>query len=122
MYGSNNVAIGFNALAGNIDGSGNVAIGNHAIQSNKFGDFNIAIGHAAGYYIGDNHNYKLIIAAHEVNPGDLCDINAASGKAPLVYGDLKEYKLGIGVRSLHNYGTLQLSGDVTPSENKKYGL
>lgn len=122
LYGSNNIAIGFNALAGNVNGSGNVAIGNHAIQSNKFGDFNIALGHAAGYYIGDNQNYKLIIAAHEVDPGDLCDINAASGKAPLVYGDLKEYKFGIGVRSLHDHGTLQVSGDATPSENKKFGI
>lgn len=122
LYGSNNVAVGFNTLAGNLNGSGNVAVGNHALQSNKYGDFNIAIGHAAGYYYGDNYNYKLIIAAHEVDPGDLCDISVASGKAPLVYGDLKDYRFGIGVKSLHEYGTLQVSGDITPSQNKKFGL
>jgi len=122
LYGSNNVAVGFNALAGNVDGSGNVVIGNHGLQSNKFGDFNIAIGHAAGYYLGPNLNNKLVIASYAVDPGDLCDIVAASGKAPLIYGDLKDYKVGIAVKDLHDYGTLQVSGDIAPSENKKFGL
>ena len=122
LYGSNNVAIGFNALAGNIEGSGNVAIGNHVLQSNKFGDFNIAIGHAAGYYLGPNINNKLIIGSYAVDPGDLCDISPESGKPPLIYGDLKDYRIGIAVKDLHNYGTLQVSGDVTPFQSKKFGL
>ena len=122
LYGNDNIAIGFNTIAGNVDGSGNVAVGNYALRANKFGDLNIAIGHGAGYYLGENYNYKLIIAADPVQLDDLCEVSVESGKAPLVYGDLKEYKFGIAVKDLHDYGTLQVSGDVTPSENQKFGL
>lgn len=122
LYGNDNLAAGFNSLAGNIDGSGNIAIGNYTLRSNKYGDFNIAIGHGAGYYLTDNYNYKLIIASDPVQIDDLCEVSFASGKAPLVYGDLKDYRFGIAVKDLHEYGTLQISGDVTPSRNKSYGL
>ena len=122
LYGNDNIAVGFNTIAGNVNGSGNVAIGNYALRANKFGDFNIAIGHGAAYYLGNNYNYKLVIAADPVSIDDLCEVSVASGKAPLIYGDLKEYRLGIGVKDLHEYGTVQVSGDVTPSENKKFGI
>jgi len=117
LYGSDNVALGYVSLSSNIDGSGNVAIGNHTLQSNKNGDFNIAIGHGAGYYIGPNSNYKLYIAAHEVDFDELCDIPTNSGSAPLIYGDLKDLKLGIGVKSLHAYGNLQVSGGISPHQS-----
>lgn len=117
LYGSDNVALGYVSLSSNVDGSGNVAIGNHTLQSNKNGDFNIAIGHGAGYYIGPNSNYKLYIGAHEVNFDELCEIPANSGTAPLIYGDLKNLAMGVGVKTLHGFGNLQVSGGISPHQN-----
>ena len=118
LYGSENVAIGLNALAGNVTGSGNVGIGNYTLQSNKHGDFNIAIGNAAGYYVGENSNYKLYVASHPLTLEFLCDIDPASGTAPLIYGDLLSLKLGIGTKTLHDYGALQVNGSVSPVQSK----
>lgn len=118
LYGNENTAIGVNSLGGNVEGSGNVGLGNYTLQSNKQGDFNIAIGNGAGYYIGPNTNYKFYLASHPLTIEHLCDIQVNSGDAPLLYGDLLDLKLGIGVKTLHDYGTLQVSGSVSPSENK----
>lgn len=116
LYGDHNVGIGYNSLAGNINGSGNVGIGNHTLQSNKHGSFNIAIGHGAGHYIGQSQNYKLYIAAHEINPEVLCDPLIQSG-TPLIHGDLKYLRLGIGTKTLDSFGTLQVNGTITPTKN-----
>lgn len=122
LYGCDNVAVGFSSLAGNVSGSGNVGVGNYALRVNRFGDFNIAIGHGAGYYLSDDYSYKFIVGAYPIDINQLCEATVESGKPPLLYGDLKDYKLGIAVKDLHDYGTLQVSGDVTPSENTKFGL
>ena len=116
LYGDHNVGIGYNSLAGNIDGSGNVGIGNHTLQSNKHGSFNIAIGHGAGHYIGQSQDYKLYIAAHEIDPEALCDSNLESG-IPLIHGDLKYLRLGIGTKTLDSIGRLQVNGTITPTKN-----
>lgn len=115
LYGNENTAVGVNSLAGNVEGSGNVGIGNYTLQSNKHGDLNIAIGNGAGYYIGPNSSYKFYLASHPLTLEHLCDIQVNSGDAPLLYGDLLDLKLGIGVKTLHDYGTLQLNGNITPS-------
>ena len=128
LYGDYNVGVGYTALAGNVRGSGNIGLGSHTLQSNKNGDFNIAIGHGAGYYIGDypgnlgQNSYKLYIASTPINSDTTCDIEAGVGPAPLVYGDLKTLKFGIATKTLHDHGTLQVSGDVTPTETGKYNV
>ena len=128
LYGDYNVGVGYTALAGNVRGSGNIGLGSHTLQSNKNGDFNIAIGHGAGYYIGDypgnlgQNSYKLYIASTPITSDTTCDIEAGVGPAPLVYGDLKTLKFGIATKTLHDYGTLQVSGDVTPTESGKYNV
>lgn len=128
LYGNDNTAVGYRALAGNINGSGNVGIGNNTLLSNKNGDFNIAIGHGAGYYIGNNqsdlasNSYKLYVASHPMDSGALCNIQTNSGTAPLLYGDLLTLQLGIGVKTLHDFGALQTSGDVSPWLNDTYHL
>jgi hypothetical protein len=122
LYGSHNTAIGFNSLAANLIGSGNVGVGNHTLQLNKNGHFNIAIGHAAGYYIGENDSYKLYIAAHPVDVDSLCGAVSGSGADPLLHGDLKDIKLGIGTKTLDNFGTLQVSGSITPVQNSTFNL
>ena len=128
LYGDYNVGVGYTALAGNVRGSGNIGVGSHTLQSNKDGDFNIAIGHGAGYYIGNHvgdlykNSYKLYIASVPIDSDATCDIEAGVGPAPLVYGDLKDLKFGIATKTLHDCGTLQVSGDVTPSESGKYNV
>jgi hypothetical protein len=123
LYGDQNVAVGFNTIAGNTIGSGNVGIGNFALQTNKRGNFNIAIGHGAGAYVGENSNYNFYVGAHPVNYDDLCDIEAASGNKPLLFGDLLNRKLSVGgANTLHDFGTIQSSGDISPCNNDVFNL
>ena len=122
LDGDHNVGVGFNAVAGNVEGSGNIGIGNYTLHTTKKGDFNIAIGHGAGHYIGENSSYNFYVGAHPINSDTLCDIITGSGGPPLLFGDLKNLKLGVNVDSLHNYGGLQVSGDVSPSATGVFSL
>jgi hypothetical protein len=122
IYGEDNVGAGFSSLGGNTTGFGNVGIGNYSLQSNKIGHFNVAIGHGAGYYVDRNTNKKLIIASHAVNDEYICSNPVGSGLNPLIYGDFDSLSLGIGVRSLHGDGALQVSGNITPSHSSAFNL
>lgn len=122
IYGEDNVALGFNSAGGNTTGFGNVALGNYTLQNNKLGNFNIAIGHGAGYYVGRNTSKKLFIASHPIDETYVCDNPFGSGLTPLVYGDLDNLKFGIAVSGLHNEGVLQVSGNITPSQDKIFNL
>ena len=123
LYGQDNTAVGYQAIAGNVFGSGNVALGNLALYSNKLGNFNIAIGHGAGYYVGTNQSYRFYVGSHDVEGSGICEDLSGSGVIPLMYGDLKGLVLGVAVSGLHEYGTLQVGGHITPSENPgKYDL
>lgn len=120
LYGSSNTAAGHMSLAGNVTGSGNIGIGNYTLYNNKHGDFNIAIGHGAGWYVGQDTNYVLVIASTPISSASVCDINGNpvySGQAPLLYGNLdpSQHKLAIGTNVLHNFGMLQVSGDISPT-------
>lgn len=122
VYGGDNVAVGYKSVSANTTGYGNVGLGNYTLESNKFGNYNIAIGHSAGYYIGRNDSYRLYIAAHPVDSGYICQNPVGSGLTPLVFGDLTNLKFGIAVSGLHDDGTLQVSGNITPSQNKQFNL
>lgn len=122
VYGEGNVALGYHSLAGNTVGNLNVGLGNYTLNNNKSGVGNVAIGHGAGYYADKNSNYKLYIAYHPIDGNHICDNPSGSGFIPLLYGDLSGIKLGIGTRSLHNNGVLQVGGDVTPSRNSTINL
>jgi hypothetical protein len=122
VYGEDNAALGYSALGGNTTGFANIGVGNYSLNSNKSGNFNIAIGHGAGYYADRETSNKLYIASHAVNSEYICDNPTGSGLTPLVYGDLSELKFGVGVASLHDYGTLQIGGDASPSINNSYSL
>jgi len=122
LYGDNNSALGFQALTNNIYGSGNVAIGSNALRSNKEGNYNIAIGHAAGHYIGTNSSYNFYLGSHNIDESGVCDNPLGSGLVPLMRGDLYNLVLAIGTDTLHNYGTLQVAGTVSPSESGIYDL
>jgi hypothetical protein len=122
IYGEDNVGAGFSSLGGNTTGFGNVGIGNYSLQSNKIGHFNVAIGHGAGYYVDRNTNKKLIIASHAINEEYICSNPVGSGLNPLIYGDFDNLSLGIGVRSLHGDGALQVSGNITPSHASAFNL
>ncbi len=114
LYGDDNVAVGFDAVGHNVTGSGNVGIGNFTLLASKGGSFNIAIGHGAGYYINPYDNYKFYLGTYAVTADDLCGV-ITSGSAPLLFGDLQNKILGVNVNALHQYGNLQVGGNVTPS-------
>ena len=122
VYGSNNTAIGYNSLAGNIRGSGNVGLGPHTLRTNKDGMFNIAVGHGAGYFIGSGASYKFFLGSYDVDDDSLCGEGATSGTNPLLYGELDNLRLGVGVQSLHDYGNLQVSGSVSPALSGQFDL
>ena len=122
LYGSHNVAVGHNAVAGNVEGSGNVGVGNFALQTTKKGDFNIAIGHGAGHYIGDDSDYNFYVGAYPVDSATQCGDNLTTGPAPLLFGDLQNNKLGVGVKTLHGHGNVQVSGDIAPSISGNFNL
>jgi hypothetical protein len=122
VFGDDNVALGTSSLAGNTVGIGNIGLGNYSLNNNKAGNFNIAIGHGAGYYVEKDTSNKLFIASHAVDEDYICDNPTGEGLKPLIYGDLSLNKLGINVTSLHNSGTLQVGGSVSPSQSGLYNL
>jgi len=122
VYGGDNVAVGFKSVSANTTGYGNVGLGTYTLESNKFGNYNVAIGNAAGYYVGRNTSNKLYIASHPVDSGYICANPSGIGLTPLVYGDFSSVKFGIGVKTLHSDGTLQVSGNITPSQNAQFNL
>ena len=95
-----------------IYGDKNVALGAYSLHGTRRGDFNIAIGHGAGYYIGSGDHYKFYLGAHNVSGDAGCDLTLYGSGTPLMYGELDTLRLGIGVNSLHDYGSLQVSGGV----------
>jgi hypothetical protein len=126
VWGSGNTAVGYTSLGGNVFGHSNVAIGNNSLQSNKFGNYNIAIGHGAGYYHGSGtssaYSNKFYLGSHDTTSLDTCDIEEGVGPTPLMYGELDNLRLGIGVKTFHDYGNLQVAGTVSPSISGSFDL
>ena len=126
IYGVENAAIGRHALTGNINGYGNVGVGSHSLSRNKNGNWNIAIGQGAGYYAPTGTDYKLYIGSHAVDHSFVCSNPEGTGLTPLVYGDLTNNNLilGVGTRGLHSkeVGTLQTSGNISPSMDRDFNL
>ncbi len=122
LYGGYNTALGFTSLAGNVIGSGNLAIGPFALQSLRTGSFNIGIGHGAGSHIPTGESYKFYLGIHSIDIDYSCEASVVSGSTPLMYGDLKEIRLAVGTDALHEYGTLQVSGDITPTDSGNFNL
>jgi hypothetical protein len=122
VYGEGNSALGYHALAGNTVGNLNVGIGSFALNNNKSGNGNIAIGHGAGYFVEKDASYKFYLASHPVDNNYICSNPSGTGLIPLLYGDLSANILGIGVKTLHNFGSLQTGGDITPSGNNILNL
>jgi len=123
LRGDYNTAVGFNSIAGTTTGSGNTAIGSLSLQSLRTGSFNIAIGHGAGSHIPTGENYKFYLGIDPIDSDYTCpDLAEVSGALPLLYGDTLDRKLAIGIRNLHGYGALQVSGDIAPSHNDSFNL
>ena len=122
LHGTYNTAVGFNSLAGNTTGSGNVTLGSLAFQNGRTGSFNIAIGHGAGSHVGTDASYTFYLGVNPIDSEAGCVDDNQSGVAPLMFGDLQNHKLAIGIEALHNYGTLQVSGDIAPSHSGLYNI
>ena len=119
LDGNYNTAIGCNSLVGSVEGDGNVGVGLKTLYGLRNGDFNIAIGHGAGYYIGKSDSYQFYLGAHSEASGCCCLDGSGT---PLLRGDLQELKLAVGTNELHNYGTLQVSGDASPTVTRTFDL
>ena len=122
LYGDGNVSAGYASLGINVYGNKNVAVGNYALHGTRDGDYNIAIGHGAGYYIGNNDHYKLYIGAHNVSGQAACDLELYGSGVPLIFGELDTLRMGVSVNSLHDYGVLQVSGDISPNLTEMHHL
>ncbi len=122
VYGTDNVAVGYESIAGNSNGVGNVGIGNYSLYYNKLGNMNVAIGHGAGYYADREASQKLYIGVHPVTEQYVCDNPEGEGLTPLVHGDFQLRQFGINVNSFHPYGTVQVSGGISPSEDAMFSL
>jgi hypothetical protein len=120
IYGEDNTAVGHSSLGGNTIGVGNLGLGNYTLNRNKSGNFNVAIGHGAGYYANKDESNKLYVASHQVDAQYLCDNPEGSGLIPLLYGDFSSRRIGIGVRTLTDYGALQVEGNVVPSSGEVF--
>lgn len=122
IHGHNNVAVGFNSAAANTTGYGNVTLGNYALHNNKVGNLNIAIGHGAGYYVNRDTSNKLFIASHNVDTDYICSNEDGVGLTPLIFGDLdnSNLRLGVGVTSLHEGATLQVGGSIHGNQESNY--
>ena len=122
MYGAYNTAVGYTSVSNNTIGSGNLGVGAFAAQNNRTGHFNIGIGHGAGAYMASGDSYKFYLGVNpHIDSGNCVDLSV-SGSPPLMYGDLQNGKLAIGIEALHNYGALQVSGDATPSHDEQFSL
>jgi len=127
IYGSGNTAVGYQGLVGNVIGDGNVGIGNHTLHHNRYGSYNIAVGHGAGWYLGSTTDYTFVLGSFPVTSGDFCDASdepITSGDSPLLYGNLLvgSHKLAVGTSVLHNFGMLQVSGDISPTTSGDFNL
>ena len=128
LYGSSNSALGLLSLGGNTIGSGNVGLGSFTLHNNKQGDFNIAIGHGAGWHIGPNSDYNFVVSASPISVGSTCDENGdpvfENDLPPLLFGNLEagSHQLAVGTESLHSYGMLQVSGDISPTISGDFSL
>jgi hypothetical protein len=119
LDGNYNTAVGFSSIVGSVEGNGNVGVGLRTLYNLRNGDFNIAIGHGAGYYVGKSDSYQFYLGAHPEASGSCCLDGSGT---PLLRGDLQELKLAIGTNELHNYGTLQVSGDISPTVTRSFNL
>jgi hypothetical protein len=122
VYGTDNVAVGYSALAGNSNGVANVGIGEYSLYYNKLGNMNVAIGHGAGYYADRESSSKLYIGVHPVTEQYVCDNPEGVGLTPLVHGDFSLGQFGVNVNEFHPYGSVQVSGAISPSQDGAFNL
>jgi hypothetical protein len=124
INGSDNIGLGYHALAGTTIGISNIGVGNYSLNFNRKGNFNIALGHGAGYYIPEEDNYKFFLASHPVDDAYICANPSGVGLIPLLEGDLSQsnLRLGIAVSGLHDGATLQVGGDIHPSESEVFDI
>lgn len=116
LLGDNNTSLGAYSLENNMSGDANTALGTGALLKLRRGNNNIGIGNYAGYYIGENSQNQLYVGSHNID-SDFISNNPSGHPSivPLLRGDLSQLKLGVGTNNLHSDGTLQVSGNITPS-------
>ncbi len=130
----NTIAMGFQALFSHEAGDHNIAIGSGSLAANSGGEKNTAVGSLSGYKSQGSRNVFIgYQAGYFEQESDKLHISNDASKAPLIYGDFANAKLGINTTNLShtlniNSGTVGKSGlkfenftntSPTVSSNKK---
>ena len=123
--GNDNIANGTNALRSNTTGSSNIANGNGALQSNTIGSVNVAIGQNSlqSNTIG---NTNVAIGRNSLLSNTIGSSNVAIGESSLQYNTLGSGNIAYGTESLLlnttgsnniSNGTNALRSNTTGSSN-----
>lgn len=95
---SYNTGLGRQVMNANTSGAFNTAVGSESLQSNTRGSKNVMLGYQAGNSITTGSNNIAIGYMTDV-PSGTADNQLVIGSQHLLYGDLLNYRLGIGTNT-----------------------
>jgi len=114
--GSDNIAIGQQALRNNSSGTRNVSIGGYSLNSNVLGRNNVAVGGYAGGFNTGSSNVFLGYTAGQ-NSGTLSNslfIDNSGTSSPLIFGTFNTNEVGINWNSATALpNTLSVNGNAS---------
>lgn len=97
--GSNNTAVGYNAMTANTDGFQNTAVGSEALDANTSGDYNTAVGYQA-LTAASTANYNTGIGYRALNAVTSGGGNTAVGSDALLVASSTSNNVAVGYESL----------------------
>ncbi|MDB2618462.1 hypothetical protein N9X96_00235 [bacterium] len=127
--GTNNTAVGRNALLANTSGTRNIAIGTSALDANTTASYNVAIGVSA-LTSNTTGEANVAIGDQALSENTTADNNTAVGYASMYDNSTGQYNLASGFFSLQNnttgnyntaLGSNALDANTTASNNTAVG-
>jgi len=100
--GSNNTAVGYNALTANTDGFQNTAVGSEALDANTSGDYNTAVGYQA-LTAATTANYNTGAGYRALNAATSGAGNTALGSDALLLVSTGADNVAVGYAALDAY-------------------
>lgn len=112
--GTNNTALGHQALMDVTTGSSNVAIGYRSLYNNEVGTLNVAVGKDAGFSTTGSKNVFLgHRAGYNETGSDKLYIDNSTTSTPLIYGDFSSNQLTVN-------GLFISDGNIRPKTSNTY--
>ena len=96
VVGSQNTAMGYNALGANSSGAGNTAVGAGALSSTQSGNSNIALGGGAGSGVGDSSNSIEIGNAGQSGDNGVIRIGTADTHTSVYMAGISNTNIDLG--------------------------